>query len=86
MQTSGALTIESVAVLKLMTARVYGIGNVNVRNENLLVFCDISYRPDVEFAFVKGIAGVGVAAVVEPSGAGMEIYTASSAICGCQGE
>lgn len=86
MQTSGASAAESVAILELVTACVYRVGNVNIWDKNLLVFCDISYRSDVEFAFIKGIAGVGVAAVVEPSGAGMEIYTASSTICGCQGK
>lgn len=84
MRTPSALALKSVAVLELMTACAYRIGNVNIRDEDLLVFYDLSYRSDVEFAFVKGIAGVRVAAVVEPSGAGMEIYTASSAICGCQ--
>lgn len=86
MQTSGASTAEFVAVLELVAACAYGVGNVNVRNEDLLVFGDWPYRSDVEFALVKGVAGVGVAAVVEPSGARMEIYTATSAIGGCQGE
>lgn len=86
MQTSSASTVEFVAILELMATCAYGVGNVNIRNEDLLVFCDRPYRSDVEFAFIKGVASVGVATVVEPSGAGVKIYTAPSAIGGCQGE
>lgn len=85
-QASSASTVEFVAVLELMAACAYGVGNVNIRNGYLLAFCDRPYRSDVEFAFVKGVAGVGVATMVEPGGAGVKIYTAPSAIGGCQSE
>lgn len=85
-QTSRTLAVEFVALLELVAACSDGIGGVNIRDEDLIALGDRFYGSDVAFSFVKGVASVGVAVVIEASSAWMEVYTASFAKGACQSE